>query len=91
MDEPVPVYPKRPIPRDEDAAKVLKKRTLTNLYTPARSGWWMRTLPLMLPSQTLAAGRSTSFDDSALSELLSLNRVSAEPVNPGRRSHGYHR
>ncbi len=28
----VPGYPKRPVPRDEDAAKALKKRTLTNLY-----------------------------------------------------------
>ncbi len=32
VDEPAPGYPKRPIPRDEDAAKALKKRTLTNLY-----------------------------------------------------------
>ena len=26
------LYPKRPIPRDEDTMKALKKRTLTNLY-----------------------------------------------------------
>ena len=32
FDEPVPGYPTRPIPRREDAAKALKKRTLTNLY-----------------------------------------------------------
>ena len=32
IDEPVPGYPKRAVPRDEDAAKALKKRTLTNLY-----------------------------------------------------------
>ena len=32
LDEPVPGYPKRPVPRDETAAKALKKRTLTNLY-----------------------------------------------------------
>ena len=32
VDEPVPGYPKRPVPRDEDSAKALKKRTLTNLY-----------------------------------------------------------
>ena len=38
VDEPVPGYPKRPIPRDEDAAKALKKRTLTNLYN-ARPQW----------------------------------------------------
>ena len=31
-DESVPGYPQRPVPRDEDAAKALKKRTLTNLY-----------------------------------------------------------
>ena len=38
VDEPAPGYPKRPVPRDEDAAKALKKRTLTNLYN-ARSQW----------------------------------------------------
>ena len=32
VDEPVPGYPKRPVPRDEDAVKALKKRTLTKLY-----------------------------------------------------------
>ena len=31
VDEPVPGYPKRPVPRDEDAAKALRKRTWTNL------------------------------------------------------------
>lgn len=31
VDEPMPGYPKRPVPRDEDAARALKKRTLTNL------------------------------------------------------------
>ena len=38
VDEPVPGYPKRPIPRDEDAAKALKKRTLTNLYNARPQG-----------------------------------------------------
>ena len=32
VDEPVSGYPKRPVPRDEDAATTLKKRTLTKLY-----------------------------------------------------------
>ena len=36
VDEPVPSYPKCLIPRDEAAAKALKKRTLTNLYTARR-------------------------------------------------------
>ena len=38
VDEPAPGYPKRPVPRDEAAAKALKKRTLTNLYN-ARPQW----------------------------------------------------
>ena len=38
VDEPVPSYPERVVPRDEDAAKALKKRTLTNLYN-ARPQW----------------------------------------------------
>jgi hypothetical protein len=38
VEAPVPGYPKRPIPRDEDAARALKKRTLTNLYN-ARPQW----------------------------------------------------
>ena len=38
VDEPVPGYPQRPVPRDEDAAKALRKRTLTNLYN-ARPQW----------------------------------------------------
>ena len=41
VDEPVPGYPKRPVPRDEDAAMALKKRTLTNLYN-ARPQWLAR-------------------------------------------------
>ena len=32
VDEPVPGYPRRPVPRDEDAAKALRKRTFANLY-----------------------------------------------------------
>ena len=41
VDEPVPRYPKRPVPRDEEAARALKKRTLTNLYN-ARPQWARR-------------------------------------------------
>ena len=32
VDEPVPGYPKRPVPRDEDAAGRSRNETLTNLY-----------------------------------------------------------
>ena len=38
VDEPVPGYPRRPVPHDEVAEKALKKRTLTNLYN-ARPQW----------------------------------------------------
>ena len=37
VDEPVPGYPRRPVPHDEEAEKALKKRTLTNLYMAAHS------------------------------------------------------
>ena len=38
VEEPVPGYPARPVPRNDEAAKALKKRTLTNLYN-ARPQW----------------------------------------------------
>ena len=61
VEEPVPGYPKRPIPRDEDAAKALKKRTLTNLYNgPGRSGWRMPTLRWTLRSPRRTAGPQIS-------------------------------
>ena len=38
VEEPVPGYPHRAVPRDGNATKALKKRTLTNLYN-ARTQW----------------------------------------------------
>ena len=38
VDEPVPGYPRRPVPRDEAAAREIKKRTLTNLYNQRPNG-----------------------------------------------------
>jgi hypothetical protein len=38
VPEVVPGYPDRILPRDDAAAKALKKRTLTNLYN-ARPAW----------------------------------------------------
>ena len=38
VEESVPGYPPRPVPRDKKAAIALKKRTLTNLYN-ARPQW----------------------------------------------------
>ena len=73
VDEPVPGYPRRPVPRDEDAAKALRKRTLTNLYND-RPQW------LADAHATLDAAVAASYgwpadisDDDALRELLALN------------------
>ena len=40
VDGPAPGYPKRPVPRNEDAAKALKKRTMTNLYNTCPHWLW---------------------------------------------------
>ena len=73
LDEPVPGYPTRPVPRDEAAATALKTRTLTNLYN-ARPQW------LADAHATLDAAVATAYgwpidisDDDALAELLALN------------------
>ena len=73
VDEPVPGYPQRPVPRDEDAAKALKMRTLTNLYN-SRPQW------LADPDEALDAAVAGAYgwsadisDDEVLRELLALN------------------
>ena len=73
VDEPAPRYPKRPVARDEAAAKELKARTLTGLYN-ARPRW------LADAHATLDAAVAASYgwgdgitDDEALRELLDLN------------------
>ena len=74
MDEPVPGYPKRPIPRREDAAKALKKRTLTNLYN-ARPQWLVNAHAALDAAVAAAYGWSADIsDDDVLRELLVLNR-----------------
>ncbi len=73
VDEPVPGYPKRPVPRDEDAAKALKKRTLTNLYN-ARPQWLADAHTTLDAAVAAAYGWPTDIsDDDALRELLALN------------------
>ena len=73
VDEPVPGYPKRPVPHDEDAAKALKKRTLTNLYNTRPQ--WLADAHVALDAAVAAAyGWSADItDDDALRELLKLN------------------
>ena len=73
VDEPVPGYPKRPVPRSEDAAKALKKRTLTNLYN-ARPQWLADAHASLDTAVAAAYGWKVDIsDDDALRELLALN------------------
>ena len=73
VDEPVPGYPKRPVPRDEDAATALKKRTLTNLYN-ARPQWLAHAHAALDAAVASAYGWPADIsDDAALAELLALN------------------
>ena len=73
VDEPGPGYPKRPVPRDEDAAKALKKRTLTNLYN-ARPQWLADAHDALDAAVAAAYGWPADIsDDEVLRELLTLN------------------
>ena len=76
VDEPVSGYPKRPVPRDEDAAKALKKRTLTNLYN-ARPQWLTDAHAALDTVVAAAYGWSADIsDDDAVQELMTLNSES---------------
>ena len=73
VDEPVPGYPTRPVPRDEAAAKALKKRTLTNLYN-ARPQWLADAHASLDAAVATAHGWPADIsNDDALAELLALN------------------
>ena len=81
VPEVVPGFPDRILPRDEAAAKILKKRTLTNLYnrrgTP--EGAWLDTLHRALDAAVAAAyGWPADLpDDEILARLLALNHARA--------------
>ena len=73
VDEPASGYPRRTVPRDEDAAKVLKKRTLTNLYN-ARPQWLADAHAALDAAVAVAYGWPADIDDDdVLRELLALN------------------
>ena len=79
VDEPAPGYPKRPIPCDEDAAKALKTRTLTNLYN-ARPQWLADAHAALDAGVAAAYGWPTNLSDAeALRELLALNSGRESP------------
>ena len=73
VDEPVPGYPKRPVARDDEAAKELKKRTLTNLYN-ARPQWLADAHETLDAAVAAAYGWDAEISEAeALQELLALN------------------
>ncbi len=75
--EVVPGYPDRILPRDEEAAKELKKRTLTNLYNQRPA--WLDTAHRRLDAAVAAAyGWPTDLpDDEVLARLFALNQERA--------------
>ena len=74
VEEPVPGYPRRPVPRDEAAAKELKRRTLTALYN-ARPQWLADAHADLDAAVAAAYGWDMEIsDDAALANLLDLNR-----------------
>ena len=74
VEEPVPGYPARPVPRDEEAATALKKRTLTDLYNTRPQ--WLTDAHTRLDDAVAAAygWASDITDDVALQDLLARNR-----------------
>ena len=73
-DEPVPDYPKRPVPRDETAARELKKRTLTNLYN-ARPQWLADAHVALDLAVAEAYGWNVDISEKeTLENLLEMNR-----------------
>jgi hypothetical protein len=65
-------YP-RVVPRDEDCAKQLKKRTLTNLYNERPT--WLDLAHRQLDAAVFAAygWNAAMSDDELLAKLLELN------------------
>ena len=81
MREPevVPGYPHRILPKDEEAAKELKKRTLTNLYN-ARPQWLANAHAALNSAVAIAYGWGDDWcaglmtDDQILGRLFALNQ-----------------
>ena len=73
LDEPVRGYPRRPVPRNEAAAKALKKRTLTNLYN-SRPQWLADAHAALDAAVAAAYGWEADITaEEALGRMLGLN------------------
>ena len=75
--EVVPGYPDRILPKDDEAAKVLAKRTLTNLYN-ARPAWLAHAHAALDAAVAAAYGWPADIDDDdVLARLFALNQARA--------------
>ena len=74
MPEVVAGYPDRILPKDEAAAKELKKRTLTNLYT-ARPAWLDHAHKALDEAVAEAYGWGDDWRAGALTEDEILSRL----------------
>ena len=73
IEEPAPGFPPRPVPRDDDAAKALKARTLTKLYND-RPQWLADAHDALDTTVAAAYGWSADMpEEEALDGLLALN------------------
>ena len=79
----VPSLPNRLLPVDDEAEKVLRQRTLTNLYNQRPA--WLDNLHRTLDAAVFAAyGWSADIgDDDILERLLALNLQRAAPTSSG--------
>ena len=78
VDEPVAGFPKRPVARNEAAAKEVKKRTLTNLYN-ARPKWLDDAHAALDAAVAAAYGWAPDISEhETLKRLLELNRAQSE-------------
>ena len=85
VDEPVAGYPRRAVPRDKEAEKELKKRTLTNLYN-AHPQWLADAHTALDAAVAGAYGWDLEIpEDESLRELLSMNLATQAPSFPTSR------
>ena len=86
VEEPVAGYPRRAVPRGEEAEKELNKRTLTNLYN-ARPQWLVDAHATVDEAVAAAYGWDSGIsEDRALRKLLSMNSARGEPSLPASHS-----
>ncbi|WP_144445562.1 class I SAM-dependent DNA methyltransferase [Inquilinus limosus] len=82
--ETVAGYPPRLLPIDEQAAEILRTRTLTNLYN-IRPAWLVEAHRRLDAAVAAAYGWPESIsDEDALSELLRLNHAKADAQHPSK-------